>query len=394
MDVISNLSTFNPNPEVFEDFFARKEGALDKISPVKKVVNRIKKFHIGTSCGPGPLQCLFFPYEFAYGCYSLVNAISFRQKESVINIPLHLFRQAIGAIYSASYLAALAIQVGILFGKTINLFASFEPLTGCLGSAFCFVLEVKNSIRQYRYLSKCNETLDSLKESYRSLKKDEVLPELNKEALEFLDTFLCKDDSPVTLEEFSKIANRIHPWVLEEYAEELTLTIPKLLWDIRESGDIGTQKQSLKKLVFFVDNVRIQAKKKMIHQLITLVSLSILIAAFAVIVLSQPYLIPAIILTANIALMLGNYFYYSGSEYHLGWDFRPVECIPAWIRSLLKIQAGPRANIFRKAKRKKNPITQVQLPFHAHRSKQIQMFNNGAFSSSRNPDSSSAFTVG
>ena len=343
-------------------------------APEEPTLHRIKKFHIEPSFGPSAWQFLY-PTELIRACYSLIEAMKFENKELISDIKLNLLRIAAGTLYSASYLLALAIEVGFIFHRIIiPLVAPFVPVIGTAASVICGFIETKKAVRQVHFISECNQHLASLKSG-----------KITPETLLFLKTFLpLEEDHSKTDQNFTNLVNRIRPWFFEEFIEEIEDTLPKLIDRLENPTNAESEAKWALRATRFINHVKTQAEKKLVLQIISVAAIAILLLSFIAALVAQPYLIPAVLVGAYFAVLIGNYIHDSGTQRHLGWDFRPNECIPDFVKKRLGMSLSkPNESVFRKKHKVLSESARISL----------QRFNSGARNTSRKL-SSKDLTVG
>ncbi len=297
----------------------------------------IKNFYTDKTKGVNIFHAFLIPHQFMNGIYSLIKARKEKNESAVLDSKLKLITTSVNTVYITSSIFAIFAQIGVLFSYTANTLALVSPISGLAAATISGFIECKNIRRQIRFLSKCKKDLIMLKSG--SIDKKNIL---------FLQKYVG-NSSGIKLENLAKLSNRVSPW----YAETMAIELPRLLDDIHQSKDLSLQKASLKKVITLISNAEIQTKKKLISQSLTLIATALVISGFVCILLAQPYLIPIVLFTANAALILFKYIIYSGTNKHIGWEFRVRECVPVWIQIA-------RSYIFRSANDLKE--AQVRLP--------------------------------
>jgi hypothetical protein len=362
----SNIDFISKNVKAIYDYF-------NPFSPEESDIKRIKKFHIEPSFGPASWQFLY-PPEFINACYSLIEALKFKNKELITDIKLNLLRISAGTLYSASYLFVLSAQIGFLFHKTlVPIIAPFVPAVGLIGSAICGFIETKKAVRQLYFISECKEHL-------KSLKAGQATPE----TLLFLKTFVPTDDPQETDRNFTKLVNRIRPWFFEEFIEEIEGTLPKLIDRLENPTTAESHAKWMARASRFVGHVKNQAEKKLILQMISVTAIAFLSFSFIATLLAQPYLIPALMIAGYFTVLIANYIHDSGTQRHLSRDFRPGDCIPDFIKKRIGMKTATQpASVFKKRYK----------PLPEPKKLSLQRLSSGTLSTSRKL-SSRDLTVG
>jgi hypothetical protein len=379
LHLIINTSTSyihsNSSRSPVDDFVVRNLRAIyafcAPFSLEEPTINRIKRFHIEPSFGPAVWQFLY-PPELVRACYSLIEAIKLKNKELIDDTKLNLLRIVTGTLYSASYLSVLAAQISIVFHRTLlPAVAPFVPVIGLISSVICGFIEIK--IRQVHFISECNHHLAALKAG-----------QTPPETLAFLKTFMPPNDPSEVNHNFTNLASRVRLWFLEEFIKEIEDTLPKLIDRLEKPTTAESQAKWALRATRFVNHVKIQAEKKLILQVISVAAIALLLFSFIAALLALPYLIPGVIIGAYFTVLIGNYIHDSGTQSHLGWEFRPSECIPKFFKKCLGMNLSkPNKSVFRKKYKVLSETEQVSF----------QRFNSGIRSTSRKL-SSKDFTVG
>jgi hypothetical protein len=128
-----------------------------------------------------------------------------------------------------------------------------------------------------------------------------------------------------------KLIRRVQPWL----ADEIEQTIPGIIQDL-QSRDLLKRKEAKEKAAEIFENIKTQSHKKLLIHGIGLAAVLITTAGLILGCIACPFFIPAIVMTIGGILALARSCLNSGYIDSKGWEFKPENCIPSFIKSIYK----------------------------------------------------------
>ncbi len=266
---------------------------------------------------PGLASLIYTPIDLFHASEAWIKAEEIGDEEAKEDLKVRFAGMPLALCYGVLSLFTTLSQVGTFLKIPMDLLPpSVLALLGLpatfLGVGVCAVEAVFESIGICRQV----DLLDGLHHSTDPEKQIEDLQKIQKR-------FLSSLTEAEAVKKKTDLARRVHPWLAEEIERDL-----KPLLEGLHHADSAVRKAAQKKTEELLDNLDIQAKKKLLIHIVGLTALILsaigLIAGLA----ACPFLAVAVLLGIGSLLAMGRWFLVKGLFSTRGWTFSAVNCLP------------------------------------------------------------------